>query len=232
MKLLTGSMLSVLISGFSLCAVNAQTVSIQASDDSQLNTDTKDLYDTQVSADNPSSLVYAYNDDSDYDDSDEESSDEYAEDEKNTYFDLAYKKLAYNTPQYRGPSGRSTFIFDPNRHRWYAYDRDGELVGSGRASGGKGYCPDVKRACRTPVGTFRIYNMGGPGCISKKFPIGKGGAPMPYCMFFHGGYAIHGSYDVPNYNASHGCIRVEPSAARWLRQNVLTYGSTVIVRSY
>jgi lipoprotein-anchoring transpeptidase ErfK/SrfK len=28
----------------------------------------------------------------------------------------------------------------------------------------------------------------------------------PY--YFHGGYAIHGSPSVPNYPASHGCIRV------------------------
>lgn len=55
---------------------------------------------------------------------------------------------------------------------------------------------------------------------------------MPYCMFFRGNYAIHGSPDVPNYNASHGCIRVLPSAARWLSRNFIRIGTTVIVRSY
>lgn len=165
---------------------------------------------------------------------DDDSSDNEAFDQetKPYYFDSGFKQLAYNTPEYRGTSAKSTFIFDPNKHRWYAYDRSGELVGSGRASGGKGYCPDTRRRCKTPAGTFSVYSMGGPGCVSKKFPIGKGGAPMPYCMFFHGGFAIHGSYDVPNHNASHGCIRVEPSAARWLQQNVIEYGTKVIVRPY
>jgi len=37
-------------------------------------------------------------------------------------------------------------------------------------------------------------------------------APMPYSIFFHGGYAIHGSYDVEDLGtpASHGCIRLHP----------------------
>lgn len=157
---------------------------------------------------------------------------ESSNDTHNWFFDSGFKQYAYNTPEYRGASKRSTFIFDPKRLRWYVYDRSGELVGSGRASGGKSYCADVRRACKTPVGSFKVYSMGGPGCISKKFPIGKGGAPMPYCMFFHGGYAIHGSYDLPNHNASHGCIRVAPSAARWLQKNVMEYGTKVIVRPY
>lgn len=33
------------------------------------------------------------------------------------------------------------------------------------------------------------------------------GAPMPYAMFFRGGYAMHQGY-VPPYAASHGCIRL------------------------
>ena len=40
---------------------------------------------------------------------------------------------------------------------------------------------------------FSVKRKGLPSCVSSKFPLGKGGAPMPYCMFFRGGYAIHGS---------------------------------------
>lgn len=40
---------------------------------------------------------------------------------------------------------------------------------------------------------------------------------MPYCMFFAGGQAIHGSDDVQSSNASHGCVRVHVSDAKWLR---------------
>lgn len=136
-----------------------------------------------------------------------------------------YSRYAYNT-------GKKVFIFDPSELSWFAYDESGDLVGSGRASGGRGYCPDVGRSCRTPSGTFSVKSKGGPGCTSSKYPIGRGGAPMPYCMFFHGGYAIHGSYDVPNRNASHGCIRVEPEDARWLSHEFMDIGTTVIVRSY
>jgi lipoprotein-anchoring transpeptidase ErfK/SrfK len=51
-------------------------------------------------------------------------------------------------------------------------------------------------------------------------------------MFFHGGYAIHGSYQVPGYNASHGCIRVHPSDAEWLSDNFVRYGTKVVVKPY
>ena len=39
--------------------------------------------------------------------------------------------------------------------------------------------------------------------------------------YFIRGYAIHGYYDVPTYNASHGCLRVPIPDARaiydWVR---------------
>ncbi len=81
---------------------------------------------------------------------------------------------------------------------WKAYDDGGRLVNSGHVSGGKKYCPDIRRACRTPTGTYTVYSKGGSGCKSSRFPVGRGGAPMPYCMFFKGGYALHGSNSVPN----------------------------------
>ncbi len=52
---------------------------------------------------------------------------------------------------------------------------------------------------------------------------------MPYCMFFHGGYALHGSYELPGYNASHGCVRMYKADAEWLNQSFLRIGSKVIV---
>lgn len=130
-------------------------------------------------------------------------------------------------------SGRNVFVFDPRHHTWSAYS-DGRLIKSGRASGGKSYCPDVGRGCRTIVGTYRVISKGGPGCKSSRFPLEtRGGAPMPYCMHFHAkGYAVHGSPDVPNYNASHGCVRVPPADARWLSQNFMSIGTTVVVRPY
>ncbi|MDX8439780.1 L,D-transpeptidase [Mesorhizobium australafricanum] len=40
-------------------------------------------------------------------------------------------------------------------------------------------------------------------------------SPMPYSVFFHGGYAIHGTGAVRNLGrpASHGCVRLHPANA-------------------
>jgi|GEM_PF-1282207 len=154
-----------------------------------------------------------------------------------THYKKRYKKRAYKRPKPKFASsietnGRKTFIFDPKQKAWAAYDEDGSLVKTGAASGGRGYCPDIRRSCRTPSGSFAVYRKGSSACKSRKYPIGRGGAPMPYCMFFKGGYAIHGSPHVPNYNASHGCVRVRPSAAAWLSKNFMENGTKVIVRPY
>lgn len=129
------------------------------------------------------------------------------------------------------PAGVSVFIFDPHITKWAVYDENGQLLKTGQGSGGKNYCRDIRRPCRTAVGSFQVYAVKGKSCKSKKFPIGKGGAPMPYCYFFHGGFAIHGSHHVRTYNASHGCVRIYPSDAKWL-QGVLYPGSKVIIRPY
>ena len=55
---------------------------------------------------------------------------------------------------------------------------------------------------------------------------------MPYCMYFFQGYTIHAGYEVPTYNASHGCVRVFSSAAKWLNEQFMTVGTKVIVLSY
>ncbi len=124
------------------------------------------------------------------------------------------------------------FVFDPKRTSWYAYE-DGQLIASGNASGGANYCPDRHRPCHTPTGFFHVISKGGANCKSNIYPLPHGGAPMPFCMFFSKNYAIHGAASVPQgRNASHGCIRVRPSAAIWLSKNFIDIGTTVIVKSY
>jgi lipoprotein-anchoring transpeptidase ErfK/SrfK len=49
----------------------------------------------------------------------------------------------------------------------------------------------------TVLGNFRFY-LKQPGYNSKR---------MYYSVYFIGGYATHGYASVPNYNASHGCVR-------------------------
>ncbi len=153
-------------------------------------------------------------------------------DRQSLYAAKKKKGRTYYMPSRINSSGKRTFVFDPRRLMWGAYDGNGQLIRKGKASGGKGYCRDVRRACRTPRGVFAVHAKRGAGCRSSKYPLGRGGAPMPYCMFFHRGYAIHGSPDVPNYNASHGCVRVPPADARWLHRNFIRIGTRVIVKSY
>lgn len=146
------------------------------------------------------------------------------------YVDL--RNRSYDFPDSRPATGKPVFIYDPAQLSWAVYNGSGELLRTGPGSSGSDYCRDLGRSCHTPSGTFHIYSKAGPEYRSKIFPLPHGGAPMPYAMFFHGGYAVHGSYSVPSFNASHGCVRVTPSDAAWLNQNVLTYGSTVIVKPY
>lgn len=136
-------------------------------------------------------------------------------------------------PSSRPGTGHKVFIFDPKIPAWAAYDAEGHLVKTGSASGGKDFCEDVGRGCRTVVGTFKVYSKKGPECRSSIYPVEtNGGAKMPYCMHFNGGYSIHAAYEVPGYNTSHGCIRVLPSAARWLNEDFMNVGTTVVVKSY
>jgi hypothetical protein len=121
---------------------------------------------------------------------------------------------------------------------WGAFDAEGRLLKWGPASGGKDWCPDIDQPCQTPAGEYSVSRKGRAGCKSGKFPIPTGGAPMPYCMYFHGGYAIHGSPEVPGYRASHGCVRVFPEDARWLNDEFVelpnaeegTSGTKVLIR--
>jgi L,D-transpeptidase ErfK/SrfK len=125
-------------------------------------------------------------------------------------------------------SGARQVIIKLNLQAFGAYDGDGHLVHWGPISGGKGWCPDVGRACNTKTGSFKIMRKGNASCASSKYPIGKGGAKMPYCMFYHGGYAMHGS-TLPGHHASHGCIRMYADDAKWLNQEFTTSGKTRVI---
>lgn len=129
-------------------------------------------------------------------------------------------------------SGAKKIIVDLKQLAWGAYDSNGELLNWGPVSGGKGWCPDIQMQCRTPAGEFTIQHKGGAACKSGKFPIPDGGAPTPYCMFFKGGYALHGSYDIPGYHASHGCVRLLVEDAKWLNQEFVEIGTNVTILSY
>lgn len=142
------------------------------------------------------------------------------------------QKGAYYFPETREATGNKVFIFDPKATAWAAYDRNGHRVETGSASGGADHCADIGRECRTVTGKYRVYSKKDENCTSSLYPVGVGGARMPYCMHFNGGYSIHAAYYVPNANVSHGCIRVYPDAARWLNQDFIDVGTQVIVEPY
>jgi lipoprotein-anchoring transpeptidase ErfK/SrfK len=79
----------------------------------------------------------------------------------------------------------------------------------------------------TPTGIFQPQRLEYE-YYSKKYDD----APMPYSIFFTGGYAIHGTEHVAKLGrkASHGCVRLEPGNASVLYEIVEYYGpeSTII----
>jgi len=126
----------------------------------------------------------------------------------------------------------NVIIINPHKHVWGAYTADGKLVRSGLATAGGSWCRDIRRPCHTRTGVFRILSLGGPECVSKKYPVHKGGAPMPFCMYFNNSQAIHGSHELADANISHGCVRVSVSDARWIRFNFAEQGMKVIIKPY
>ena len=51
-------------------------------------------------------------------------------------------------------------------------------------------------------------------------------------MYFHQGFTIHAAYEVPERPSSHGCVRVFPSAAKWINENFMQIGTRVIILPY
>ena len=89
--------------------------------------------------------------------------------------------------------------------------QDGEVLATYHTSTGAPATPTV-------IGTFRVY-LKTPGVNAKG---------MLHSSYFIRGYAIHGYFDVPAFNASHGCLRV-PLADAWRIFSWLRHGDRVIV---
>lgn len=143
-----------------------------------------------------------------------------------------YSNYSSRLPKHIDNGGQKTVLVDPNVHAWGAYGANGNLERAGLATAGGDWCPDIGRPCRTKAGTFRINSLGSEDCISHIYPMPRGGAPMPYCMFFNGGQGLHGSDEVVEGNISHGCVRMSVSDAQWLRYNFANVGTKVVVKSY
>lgn len=79
---------------------------------------------------------------------------------------------------------------------------------------------------RTPAGSYRVQRMARMW-YSRKYHM----SPMPYSLFFRGGYAIHGTSEVRRLGrpASHGCVRLAPGNAATLYSLVQRFGNARIV---
>lgn len=84
-----------------------------------------------------------------------------------------------------------------------------------------------RRGYETPPGRYQPTRM-----HKKYFSRKYDNAPMPFSIFFHEGYAIHGTTDLRNLGriASHGCVRLDPENASTLFDLVKQVGpdNTVI----
>jgi lipoprotein-anchoring transpeptidase ErfK/SrfK len=75
---------------------------------------------------------------------------------------------------------------------------------------------------RTPTGEFRIREkhitttMDGDGTAAGDLPYSI--EDVPYAMYFHRAYALHGAFWHSNYGVqmSHGCVNLAPLDAKWL----------------
>ena len=74
----------------------------------------------------------------------------------------------------------------------------------------------------TPSGTFAPQRL-----ARRWFSRRYYNSPMPYSIFFHRGYAIHGSFEIRRLGgpASHGCVRLHPIHAATLYGLVQRHGS-------
>ena len=79
----------------------------------------------------------------------------------------------------------------------------------------------ARRGYRTPIGTYRPYWL-----HRNHYSSIYRGAPMPYSVFFRGGYAIHGTNEVKRLGrpVSHGCIRLHPANAAVLFNLIRRHG--------
>jgi len=147
----------------------------------------------------------------------------------------------WNDSMTKGPP---KIVIDVSKQRAYFYRGD-TRVGETRCSTGK-------KGFQTVTGEFTVTQknrdhlsnlygsfVDGSGSTVKsdvdtsKMKVPEGcsfkGAKMPYYMRFHNGYGLHAGR-VPNYPASHGCVRLPSVMARYFFENSQV-GTPVIVHN-
>ena len=107
-----------------------------------------------------------------------------------------------------------TAKIDISSQRMNVY-RNGRRLYTWKVSTGRG-------RYRTPTGNYRPTVMRRMHYSSK-----YNNSPMPYSIFFRGGYAIHGTNQIRRLGrpASHGCVRLHPRNAAKLYSLVKRAGA-------
>ena len=132
-----------------------------------------------------------------------------------------------------GATAAATIVVKLGDQRAYFY-RGRKVVGATRISTGKkGYATppgnySVTQKDKAHVSTLYGDYVGAGGDVVKsnvsvgKDPVPPGatfrGAKMPYFLRFSGGHGLH-SGRVPNYPASHGCVRLPAAMAKHFFEN-------------
>jgi hypothetical protein len=106
---------------------------------------------------------------------------------------------------------------DLERQILVAYEGDRPAYATLVSTGRKG---TKEESFRTPKGKFRIRSkhisssMAGSTATDGDYSI----QDVPWAMFFHGNYALHGAFWHTRFGhvRSHGCVNLGPTDARWL----------------
>ena len=116
-------------------------------------------------------------------------------------------------------SGRIRVVVDKSSQRMSVIQGGRTLYNWAVSTGKKGH--------GTPTGTWSVKRMH-KEYYSRKY----NNAPMPYSMFYNGGFAVHGTYSTKQLGrpASKGCVRLAPGNAATLFALVRRHGGTVKVK--
>jgi lipoprotein-anchoring transpeptidase ErfK/SrfK len=133
----------------------------------------------------------------------------------------ALRTAARPTPR---ETGYAHIEIDLTRQVLFVVDSDSTVTLTLPISSGSGkmftFQGKTERAV-TPRGRFTVYNKIGGW---RKAPLGM----IYYPCYFDKGVAIHGSRQVPNYPASHGCVRIPIVTAKEL-SDLTPVGTVVLV---
>ncbi|MEV0585557.1 L,D-transpeptidase family protein [Nonomuraea sp. NPDC050310] len=104
-------------------------------------------------------------------------------------------------PRITGHRGKRVEV-DLSRRLLVIHQRGVVLVSHISTGSGRRYCVDGEcERARTPPGDFRVHRR-----VNGWHRSSLGSMYRP--LYFHAGYAIHGSFEVPRRPDSHGCVRV------------------------